>query len=457
VSAARRPPARAPFAPGAQTLADAARVVAQVARRGQSATDALRETRGGPERAKVQAIALGSIRWYLRLAAALEPLLARGRSDFAPELSGLLVAAAHQIEYSQHPPQLTVHAAVDAARILGQPRASGLTNAVLRRFVSDRSRLLTRVDATLAGSTAHPAWLVEALEQAWPGDAPALLAANNAHPPLVLRVDGSRATRAGYLAQLAAAGLAAAPVDWAPAAVRLERALPAPEIPGFGEGLVSIQDAGAQLAAALLGAQPGMRVLDACAAPGGKTLHLLELAAAPIELLALDVDPARLKRVEENLSRAGRQAQLAALDMRTLTPASPLVGARGFDRILLDAPCSATGVIRRHPDIKLLRRSSDIATNARAQAEILQAAFDVLAPGGRLLYCTCSVLPQENEDVVRAFLAVKPQARVQALAWPEGLPPGVRERPLGAQLLPGTGADTDGFYYACLEKTTAGD
>jgi 16S rRNA (cytosine967-C5)-methyltransferase len=444
--------AAARWAPGAPALAGAARAISAVAR-GRSADEALAPFDSLPERAATRAIALGSLRWYLRLRPAIDALLdARWRKPGTP-LHALLVAAAHQVEYSRNAPQVSVHAAVDAARILGEPRASGLVNAVLRRFVSERAQLLARLDADPAVASAHPCWMITALEEAWAERATGVMAANNQHPPLTLRLDLSRRPVPEYLEELSRAGLHGQALGWAPAAVQLERPMPVAAIPGFAQGYVAVQDAGAQLAAPLLEARPGMRVLDACAAPGGKTVHLLEQSPG-IELLAVDVDEARVTRIRENLTRHGRDAQLTAMDVRALQ--SQLHPA-AFDRILLDAPCSSTGVIRRHPDIKLLRRPTDVEPFAAAQLEILQAAFRLLAPGGRLLYCTCSVLPAENEAVVRQFLAAEPAARPRPLAAGSELAPGALERSIGIQLLPGGPAGTDGFYYACLEKATAGD
>ena len=402
------------------------------------------------------------MRWYLRLSPAIGPLLTYPKG-VAAELYALLVAAAHQIEYSRNAPQATVHAAVDAARILNEERASGLVNAVLRRFVSERASLLARVDEKLASRTAHPAWYVKRLAEAFPAQICAdILDANNGHPPMVLRVDLSRGERVRYLSELEATGIAARPIEWLPSAVRLDEPIALAELPGFAEGRVSVQDAGAQLAAPLLGARPGMRVLDACAAPGGKTGHLLEHTSGLAELVAVDVDAQRVERIQENLRRLGRSARVVVTDIRE--PGAFWDG-KPFDRILLEAPCSSTGVIRRHPDIKLLRRTDDIQALSSAQLEILRAAFGMLAPGGRLLYSTCSVLSDENQQVVDRFLALEPAAR--AVALPSGvLPPGALELggsvPGGdqggapaAQLLPGAAAGTDGFYYACVEKTTA--
>jgi 16S rRNA (cytosine967-C5)-methyltransferase len=441
---------RSRWAPGAAALADAARAVATVAFDGRSADEALRAFDESSQRAAVRAIALGSLRWYLRLAPAIDRLLSNPQG-VANEVRALLLVSAHQIEYSRNAPQATAHAAVDATRILSQGRASGLVNAVLRRFVAEKATLLGQVDRKLSGRTAHPQWLVKLLEQAWPNSHESILTANNEHPPLVLRVDLSRKSRDSYLEELAKADIAASPLDWAPAAVRLDRPVAVAQLPGFHAGVVSVQDAGAQLAAKLLDARPHMRVLDACAAPGGKTGHLLEYTP-DLELVAVDVDADRITRIRENLERLGRQAQVEIADVRE----PGLSAGRPFDRILVDAPCSSTGVIRRHPDIKLLRRATDIAAFAAVQDQILRSAFNMLAPGGRLVYCTCSLLPSENEEVVARLLTAEPAARVAAAPLAAVLAPGAVDRKIGIQLIPGSQAGTDGFYYACVEKTTVG-
>lgn len=419
---------------------------------GRSTEDALRAYDESPQRAAIRAIALGSLRWYLRLAPALDGLLSRPQG-IANEIRSLLVASAHQIEYSRNAPQATAHAAVDATRILSQGRASGLVNAVLRRFVAEKATLLGQVDRKLSGRTAHPQWLVKLLEQAWPDAHLSILAANNEHPPLVLRVDLTRKSTAAYIQDLAAVDIAASALEWAPAAVRLDRPVAVTALPGFREGTVSVQDAGAQLAAKLLDAQPGMRVMDACAAPGGKTGHLLEYTPDLAELVAIDVDEGRVARIQENLDRLGRKAVVQIADVRE---PQAFWDGRPFDRILVDAPCSSTGVIRRHPDIKLLRRATDIPAFAAVQAQILRSAFRMLAPGGRLVYCTCSLLPAENEEVVERLLAADAEARVAAMPPAASLAPGALDRKIGVQLIPGSQAGTDGFYYACLEKTTVG-
>ncbi len=419
---------------------------------GRSSEEALRPYEESPQRAAVMAIALGSLRWYLRLAPAIEGLLPRPQG-VPEEVRALLTVSAHQIEYSRNAPQMAAHAAVDATRILGQGKTSGLVNAVLRRFVAERATLLGNVDRTVAGRTAHPPWLVKVLGQGWPELHETILTANNEHPPMILRVDLSRTSRAAYIEELAQVQIAASPVEWAPAAVLLDRPVGVSLLPGFREGRVSVQDAGAQLAARLLDAQPGMRVLDACAAPGGKTGHLLEHTAGLSELWAIDVDPERVSLINENLGRLGRQAQVAVADVRE---SNAFWDRRPFDRILVDAPCSSTGVIRRHPDIKLLRRPTDVPAFVALQEQILTAAFGMLKSGGRLVYCTCSLLAQENEEVVQRLLGSDPTSRVAAMPPAETLAPGAVNRNVGMQLIPGSRAGTDGFYYACIEKTTAG-
>jgi 16S rRNA (cytosine967-C5)-methyltransferase len=444
--------ARSPWAPGATALAGAAQALDGVLSDGRSADAALGGFETSPDRPAIRAITLGSIRWYLRLAPALQPLLSKP-SAVSPPVRALLVVAAHQVEYSRNAPEATVHAAVDAARILKSERATGFVNAVLRRFVRERGTLLARVDQGEPARTAHPKWLVEKLLSTWPAECAAMLAANNGHPPMTLRVDRSRVSAAQYHEQLGSAGIESSTIQWIDSAITLKHPVSVSALPGFVDGWVSVQDAGAQLAPGLLNVTAGMRVLDACAAPGGKTGQLLEQALPGVTVTAVDIDAARVTRIDENLRRLGRAAELIIADVSE--PARFWDG-RPFDRILVDVPCSSSGVIRRHPDIKLLRRAADIPRLAAGQLAILKAAFTMLAPGGRLLYCTCSVFPEENETVVGRLLSDEPLMRIAPMPPAARLAPGARERPLGVQLLPGAEAGTDGFYYACLEKTTTG-
>jgi 16S rRNA (cytosine967-C5)-methyltransferase len=448
-TAARRQSApRSRHAPGAETLAAAARAVHEVRYAGRSADVALEAFAERVDRAAVRAIALGTMRWYLRLEPALAPLVSRPMAELSPQVAALLVTAAHQVEYSRGAAEAQVHLAVDASRIVGEGRASGMVNAVLRRFVAARAELLATADADLAQLHAHPRWLVKALQSAWGERAEQVLAANNQHPPMVLRVDPAQLPAEDFLRSWRASGRDASIPEWNADAVVLERPAAVQALPGFETGACSVQDAGAQLAAPLLDATAGMRVLDACAAPGGKTLHIAQRTPDLADLVAVDDDALRLGRVRENLQRAGRDAILVCADLTTV----PALSGAPFDRILVDAPCSSTGVIRRHPDIKLLRRASDIESFAVTQRKILATAFELLKSGGRLVYCTCSVMPAENEVVVAGFLAAEPRAR--AAGWPQAVtrPPGLLEREVGWQLLPGGGAGTDGFYYACLTK-----
>lgn len=435
--------------PAATVLAEAANALAAVAFAGRSADDALgRGSASAAQRPAIRAVTLGSLRWYWRLDAIAAALIAD--KPLAPALRALLLVALHQLEYSRNPPEATVSSAVDAARLLHHPRATGLTNALLRRFLREREALLARALQDAAVASAHPAWLLQAIRESWPEHWRQIIAANNEHPPMSLRVDLSRIARDSYQAQLAASGLNARALSWLSTALVLDKPLAVTELPGFASGLVSVQDAGAQLACALLAVRPGERVLDACAAPGGKTGALLEAVDGDIALTAVDIDASRVQRIADNLQRLRRKAQLVTADLRD--DLRWWLG-EGFDRILVDAPCSATGVIRRHPDIKVLRRADDVAALAVTQRRILAQCLQLLKPGGRLLYSTCSVLPAENERIVEAVLAAAPRAR--ALPPPDGvtLPPDYLERSTGMQLLPGNAALTDGFYYACLTVT----
>jgi 16S rRNA (cytosine967-C5)-methyltransferase len=444
--------ARRGIAPGAAALAGAARAVEAVASRGQSADAALPAGDPGADRSAVRAIALGTLRWYLRLRPAVDGLLARP-SGTPAGVHALLLVGAHQVEYSRTAPELCVHATVDAARVLDLAGAAGLVNAVLRRFVRERTALFESVDATLAGRTAHPSWLVERVGAAWPEQAETILSANNRHPPMVLRVDLTRSSTADYRTALARASIESEEIQWMPEAVLLDHPVDVYQLPGFADGLVSVQDAGAQVAARLLDPRPGMRVLDACAAPGGKTGHLLERLGEGADVTALDLEPERVSRMRQNLARLRRDARFVVGDARrpdTFWDGNP------FDRILVDAPCSSTGVIRRHPDIKLLRRPGDIGAFSSLQLEILRACAGLLAPGGRLVYATCSVLPEENGTVVSRLLESEPRLRAVPMPRGEPMPPGTITSGAGLQLLPGSEAGTDGFYYACLEKTTTG-
>ena len=426
----------APSVPGAMSRAAAARAVGQVLAQGRT-LDAAFELAGlatleGADRSQAKSLAYGALRWHHRHRALLARLLHRPLPPRDLLIEALLSVGLYQVLDERQPDYAAVSATVEAARLLGRERAAGLVNATLRRLQRERGTLLAAIDAQPAARYSQPDWLLTRLQADWPADWEDICAAMQAPPPLWLRVNAMRTTRAALLERFAVAGIraSAGPDE---ASLVLAEPLPVSEIPGFDEGLVSVQDLASQRAAPLLDAHAGMRVLDACAAPGGKAAHLLERAGGAIELLALDIDAARLERVAQNFSRLGLAAELAAADASK--PADWWDG-RPFDRILIDAPCSGTGVIRRHPDIKLLRRESDIAGFAERQVDLLRALWPLLAPGGQLLYATCSVLAEENEGVVRRFLGA---ADVALRPW------GDRD----GQILPGAG-NTDGLYYVLM-------
>jgi 16S rRNA (cytosine967-C5)-methyltransferase len=382
------------------------------------------------ERGALQDIVYGSLRQLGRLDVWLAALLARPLTE--PQLGWLLRVALYQLAYTRAPAHAVVHNAVTAA---GQGWRPGLVNAVLRNFQRRRAELETLADAQPSARWSHPDWWIAKLQTQHPERWQGILDASLLHPPFTLRVNCRHGDVAGYLQRLNEAGLPAHQTG--PDAVTLEKAVPVHALPGFDAGHVSVQDAGAQWAARLLDARPGERVLDACAAPGGKTGHVLE--RADVALTALDVDAMRLARVQENLDRLQFTATLIEGD--AARPGAWWDG-RPFDRILADVPCSASGVVRRNPDIKWLRRPDDIARFAAQQGVMLEALWRLLAPGGTLLYATCSIFDEENDGQVRAFLARHAQD-AERCPLPAPLSDG--------SLLPD--AEHDGFFYALLRKT----
>jgi len=414
-------------------------------RAGSSGTAAL-EAVPGPLRPGVQALVYAALR-ELGRAEALRRLLAPRRPPPAVDaLLCLALALAWRDEGAPYEAHTLVNQAVEAAKHSAGMRAqAGFLNACLRRFLRERAALVARTDADPVAQWNHPRWWIERLQHDAPGLWQAILQANNQPPPMTLRVNTRKTSVAEVLAQLQAAGIGA----WRNGAQGLTLAAPLPvqQIPGFAQGLVSVQDAAAQLAAPLLlqglETRPGLRVLDACAAPGGKTAHLLELADA--EVTALDIDPERCRRITDNLQRLGLQAQVRAADAGA--PAGWWDG-RPFDAILLDAPCTASGIVRRHPDVRWLRRESDVAQLAAQQARLLKTLWPLVKTGGRLLYCTCSVFRAEGEEQLQAFLAHNREARL--LPSPGHLWPTLGQK--GDAVTDNEVSDHDGFYYALLEK-----
>jgi 16S rRNA (cytosine967-C5)-methyltransferase len=413
---------------------------------GRSLADSLPAAAVEPrDRALLAELCHGTCRWYHRLDRMLARLAPRPLKARDADVRALLLIGLYQLAEMRVAPHAAVTETVEAARALGKPWATGLANAVLRAFLRDREPLTSALAADPVARHSHPAWLVDALAAAWPAECEAVLAAGNARPPMTLRVNLRRDTLGDAQDRLALAGLAATPVPFVPSALTLEHPVDVARLPGFDEGHLSVQDAGAQCAAPLLDAHPGQRVLDACAAPGGKTSHVLETCAGA-RLTAVDIDERRLARVRENLARLRLDAEVAVGD--AARPAGAWAQAR-YDRILLDVPCTATGVIRRHPDIKLLRRADDVAGLAARQAGILDAVWPLLAPDGILLYVTCSLLPDENHLQIGRFLARQADACPLPIDAPWGRPAGA-----GRQILPGEHG-MDGFFYARLRKVPA--
>ncbi len=416
----------------AATLVDEVLRGHSLARRLPAARDALpAEARGA-----LLDLTQGTLRHLGTLRALVRAMAAKPLAESVVE--SLLLVALYQLAFTDTPAHAVTDQAVAAARTTGRGSAGGLVNALLRRFLRERDALLAQARATPEGRWSHPDWWIARLHaELGPARAEAVLAEGLTHPPMAVRPNARRVDPAAYAASLDEAGHPHRRL--ANGALLLDHPIPAQRLPGFEEGLVSVQDAGAQWAAVLLDPRDGDRVLDACAAPGGKAAHLLERAA--IDLLALDRDAARLEDARKLLRRLGHEATLKAAD--AADPDAWWDG-RPFRRILLDAPCSASGIVRRHPDAKWLRRESDLASFAREQARLLDGLWKVLEPGGTLLYATCSVFRDENAGTVEGFLARRPDARRLPL---QALPGGTGE------LLPDR--EHDGFFYALLEKRPA--
>ncbi|MEP7042335.1 MAG: 16S rRNA (cytosine(967)-C(5))-methyltransferase RsmB [Dokdonella sp.] len=432
-------------APGAALRAEAARALVRVVFDGVSLRGVLAEANpriADPrDRALLAASLFAASRWWLRFNAALDTLTEKPLPPKAREVRALLVVGMSQLGVLGLAEYAVVAACVDAARTLGQPHYAGLVNAVLRRFLRERAELDLQLDRDAVTRHAHPRWLIEAIERDWPGQSEAILAANNREASLTLRANRRRISRDQLLEKLRGVGIAAEAPAHLSDAIVLAQSTDVTRLPGYAEGEFSVQDGAAQRVVELLAAVDGQRVLDACAAPGGKAAHLLE--HAQVDLLALDKDAARLPRIHDNLARLGLAANVLAGDAGE---PSAWWDGRPFERILVDAPCSASGIVRRQPDIKLHRRSADIASLAQAQQRLLRGLWPLLAAGGRLVYATCSLLRVENEAVVGEFLSA--HANAHALPVPESFG---HEAGSGRQNLPGEGG-MDGFYYALLEK-----
>jgi 16S rRNA (cytosine967-C5)-methyltransferase len=432
--------------PAAQPRPLALEICQQLLMRGQSLDDLLEKNLprlpSERDRAFCSELCYGFCRYYFLLQKVLEKRLKKPLKARDLDVQIILLLGLYQIRFMR----VENHAAVNESVKLLQKRkkawAKGLVNALLRGYIRDLSASQSETLADEEQVQTYPTWMSQTIEHDWPAHSHDIFLASNQRAPMTLRVDLSRISVDDYLAKLQAAGIAAQAHAVIDSAVLLQKPVAVETLPGFDEAMVSVQDASAQIAADLLDVQSGMRVLDACAAPGGKTLHLLQVATG-LKLSALDKDAGRLQRVQENLQRGSRDAKLVAADAAEV---DSWFDGEPFDRILLDAPCSASGIIRRHPDIRLLRKAGDIETLAQQQWRLLNALWPLLKPGGLLLYSTCSLFKQENEQQVQRFL----QAQNKSMEVPLNSVQWGQKRPVGRQILPQT--DMDGFYYALLKK-----
>lgn len=432
------------------TRAIAAKILTAVIRDKYSLTDMFQQNIPSAlpdcDRGLIKEYCYGVLRWYSRLQIIANLLVYKPVKSKEQDIASLLVLGLYQLIYLHTPDHAAVSETVAAAQTMQKPWAKGLINQALRQFISRRDFFLQQADATWVGKFAHPQWMIEALKKAWPEQWQAILSANNCQAPMFLRVNVQQNTREEYLQRLQQHAIEATPVESLPQAIRLTQPQPVDHLPGFHDGCCSVQDLASQYIVQILELAPHQRVLDACAAPGGKTAHILEAQPDLAQCIALDQDAGRLQRVEENIQRLKLQTRLQILAADAARPDTWWDG-QYFDRILLDAPCSGTGVIRRHPDIKVLRRPADIAAYAQQQWALLTALWPLLKPGGCLLYTTCSIFPEENTQLISRFCSQYTDAKSLPIPFNVGLP-----QETGRQLFPTLDAH-DGFYYALLSKS----
>ena len=416
----------------APALAESAKIVARVAQGRSLTAEFERLANGSAEtpRSALMDLSFGTLRRYGRVQAIVREL-SRHVSDDAV-LDALLWCSIQALENGRYAEHTVVHQAVGACGLLEKWNAKGYVNAVLRRYLRERGSIAARIEQNPEARYQHPAWWIAELKGAYPERWESVLAAGNLHPPMCLRINRRREDIERYQARLREAGIASRPVGGS--GLLLEKPVPTARLPGFDAGDVSVQDAGAQRAAQCLDLAPGQRVLDACAAPGGKSAHILE--SADVELTCLDERPERVAVIERTLKRLHLSAAVRSVDCTKL---EDWWDGRRYDRVLADVPCSASGVARRHPDLKWLRRPEDVKAFAERQSRILDVLWQVLTPNGKLLYATCSVFPKENEEVIEAF--VERSAGARRMPLPDGA---------ASQWLPG--AEHDGFYFALVVK-----
>lgn len=396
------------------------------------------------DQALFKALCFGTLRWYPQIEILLQQLIDKPLKQKELPLQALIACGIYQLLYMRIAEHAVINETVAGTKKLNRQWAKGFVNAVLRKVQRQRQTLLEQHRQNPVFHRAHPQWLIDELQKDWPSAvAEQIMTANNQQAPMTLRVNSQRCSREDYLQRLADLGMVARAAHYSPQGLVLEKAVDVSDLPGFKQGLVSVQDEAAQLAASLLALQAGQRVLDACCAPGGKTCHIAELQPQLKALVAIDLEEERLKRTRENLQRLGLTAQLLATDVGNI---DQWWDGQCFDRILLDAPCSASGVIRRHPDIKLLRKGADIDKLSAIQVDLLNRVWKTLSDGGILVYATCSVFQRENDQVIAQFLAANCDAEIMPIEGDWGY-----STDYGRQLLP-TENGSDGFYYARLHK-----
>ena len=390
-------------------------------------------------------LCFGTLRWYPQLQAIVNHLMSKPIKDKEREIQALLACGIYQLMYMRVADHAAINETVAATVKLKRLWAKGLVNAVLRNFQRQQQQITEQLANAAEFETAHPQWLINRIQKAWPEQAREILTANNLQAPMCLRVNANHCSRDDYLKLLAEKEIQASKTEHSSVGIWLNSPRDVTELPGFEDGWVSVQDESAQLAASLLDVQPDHVVLDACCAPGGKTCHILESEPKLAALTAIDLEASRLERCKDNLQRLNLQANLIAADVGAI---EAWWDNNPFDRILLDAPCSASGVIRRHPDIKLLRKDTDIDNLSKIQTELLEKVWKTLRKGSMLIYATCSVLPQENDQVVAQFLATNNDASVVKIEADWG-----KATDFGRQIFP-SAKGGDGFYYSRLQKNS---
>lgn len=396
------------------------------------------------DRALVQELCYGVMRWYFQLDYLHGLLIEKKIKSKDADIKALLFIGLYQFIHLRTPPHAVVSATVEACNELNKSWAKGLVNALLRRYQRESEHLLRKVGANDVAHYSHPEWLLDVLKNDYPDNWREIVTSNNNYPPMVLRINPGKVTREAYLDMLKEARIDAIPApDWTPCGIILKDSVDVDKLPQFREGYVSVQDLAAQLTPQLLDIRPAQRVLDACAAPGGKLAHMLEYEPKIIEATGVESERSRYEKLQQTLDRLQLRARLIQADARET--AAWWDGVE-FDRILLDAPCSATGVIRRHPDIKVLRTPEDIEAVRIIQRELLSSLWPLLKSGGKLLYATCSILASENDQQIGEFLNNRTNARVDVINTAWGM-----ATQYGRQILPGQN-NMDGFYYACLQK-----